>query len=253
MNEADSKRLENIKGKSNIATTRHAIPSWLDIDFLLTLVKVLRFKLTNVTTERDVANLEIERLKTQRITDHDCFDETLRRQNGDVDTLKEEIQRHLTEIAAWDTKFRDLWESIDSKDQEIERLISIQPDLPTEQAAITELHAEIDKLTQCQCDSDVGFICDVCLLPRFRKEITAANTKVEERGQLIFKLQDEVLGVTGNLSIERSKVEKLEKVKDALEYTLPMAKGYAHENRVGRNAEKIIQAAQALADTEEGK
>ena len=43
---------------------------------------------------------------------------------------------------------------------------------------LTAANARIGALTQCQCDTDVGFICDVCLLPKFRVEITAANAKI---------------------------------------------------------------------------
>jgi len=37
----------------------------------------------------------------------------------DASAANQKIERYLTEIAAWDTKFRDLWESIDSKDDQL--------------------------------------------------------------------------------------------------------------------------------------
>jgi hypothetical protein len=40
---------------------------------------------------------------------------------------------------------------------------------------------------------------------------------------------------------------KLEAVRDALDYTLPMAKGYAHAHQVGANQEKCNTATELLA------
>jgi len=65
-----------------------------DVSWLLDLVEVSTFKVSNLTTERDVANQEIERLKAEKWPDQ-------------VFKLEETFHRHLTASQAKVEKLRD--------------------------------------------------------------------------------------------------------------------------------------------------
>ena len=69
-----------------------------DIPWLLTQIDVLTFKLTNVTTERDVANAEIERLKVRDMWLSDS-ESQLTAANAKVEKLREAYRELLIRIA----------------------------------------------------------------------------------------------------------------------------------------------------------
>ncbi len=66
-------------------------------------------------------------------------------------------------------------------------------------------------------------------------------------------LQSKLATAEGLVAFQQEQIggwqRKAGELKDALIWVLPMAKGYAHANRVGRNAE-IIANAEAVINTE---
>lgn len=59
----------------------------------------VNFKLTNVTTERDVANQEIERLTTEWRKDEQCRVDYINIIEGELTAAKEKIEQHIKGVA----------------------------------------------------------------------------------------------------------------------------------------------------------
>jgi len=99
----------------------------------------------------------------------------------------QKIERYLTEIAAWDTKFRDLWESIDSKDDQLKEKF----DHHTKHVSqfLSDLYCTmIDPLVEGEMQIAPMMIALIDQAQKDREslsQLTAANAKVEKLREAI--------------------------------------------------------------------
>jgi len=135
-----------------------------DVDWLISMIEVLEFKVTNLTTERDVANQEIDRLKLS-VAGLEAENRELRKPFDDaIAAVRKVLESQLTTAKAEIERLKKFLVG-----DEIEKLKELITTIPSAKEELDSIYSELD------ATNDV---------------LTAANAKVEKLENGIRKVLD---------------------------------------------------------------
>jgi len=189
------KRVEEIKAKCELVPTTF---TWVDRDWLLTELKAAWGEIDK-WAEVAGQGIHIEKQLREEIEGlildgEPSNEQTIAMFNSQL-TEANATKRLILERAEGTRK-----ELVEAK-EEIERLIRIQPDLPTEQAAITELHSEIERLKVAEGEA-------MLVVESVEYKLTAAKGEIERQGiEIASQLELETL-LREKLTAANAKEEK---------------------------------------------